>query len=120
MSHYIAQLKAETEARHAEERARYTRQAEAAQAAEATAARDRLVPLDVRLTRLLATIPVEVQRDGLSLPMLQAMLKGRRRGSCHQGELGTALRRLGYTRLRRWRGDQDGGFAARWHPPGPA
>ncbi len=119
MSYYIKQLKAETAARQAEERARYTRQAEAAQAAEVAAARDRLVPLDVRLTRLLATIPVEVQREGMSLPTLQTMLKGRRRGGCHQGELGTALRRQGWTRKRCWRGGQDGGFAARWHPPGP-
>ncbi len=74
---------------------RYTRQTEARQAVEATAARDRLVPLDVRVARLLATIPAEVQREGLSLPTLQAMLKGRRRGTCHQGELGSVLRRLG-------------------------
>ncbi len=118
MSHYIKMLKAETEARQAEERARYTRQTEARQAAEVTAARDRLVPLDVRLSRLLATIPREVQVEGLSLPTLQAMLKGRRRGSCHQGELGSALRRLGFERRRHWRGDAAGGFAARWYPSG--
>ncbi len=117
MSHYIKMLKAETEARQAEDQARAIRQAEAIRAVEATAARDRLVPLDVRLTRLLTTIPAEIQREGLSLPTLRTMLKGRRRGGCHPGELGTALRRLGWTRKRCWRGDGDGGFAARWHPP---
>ena len=111
--HYIRQLNAEMEV----DRKFRARQTEAAQAAEAIAARGRLVPLDVRLTRLLTTIPAEVQREGLSLPTLQAMLKGRRRGSCHPGELGTALRRLGWARKRCWRGGQENGFASRWHPP---
>jgi hypothetical protein len=39
-----------------------------------------------RLTRLLATIPIEVQRKGLSLAALQASLRGRRRGRCHPGD----------------------------------
>ena len=117
MSHYIAQLKAETKARQEEDQARAIRQAEAGQASEATAARDRLVPLDVRLTRLLTTIPLAVQREGLSLPSLRTMLKGRRRGGCHPGELGTALRKLGWVRKRCWRGNDGEGFAARWHPP---
>jgi hypothetical protein len=56
--------------------------------AEAEAARVRLTPLDARLTRLLATIPVEVQREGLSLSSLQASLRGRSRGNCHPGDLG--------------------------------
>ena len=45
-----------------------------------------------RLARLLASIPVEVQREGLSLSSLQTSLRGRRRGNCHPGELGAALR----------------------------
>ncbi len=35
--------------------------------ADAQAARERLTPLETRLARLLATIPVEMQREGLSL-----------------------------------------------------
>ena len=35
--------------------------------------------LEDRLTRLLATIPMEVQREGLSIAALQASLRGRRR-----------------------------------------
>ena len=50
----------------------------------------RLTPLDARLTRLLATIPIDVQRDGFSLSALQAALRGRSRGNCHPGELGAA------------------------------
>jgi hypothetical protein len=41
------------------------------------AARERLTPLQERLSRLLATIPIEVQCEGLSLSSLQASLRGR-------------------------------------------
>jgi hypothetical protein len=74
--------------------------------------RERLTPLDERLTRLLATIPNGVQREGLSLVAFQASLKGRSRGNCHPGELGAALRRLGFVRKRNWRGGA--GFRAVW------
>ncbi len=82
--------------------------------AEAKAARERLTPQDERLTPLLATIPIEVQREGLSLAALQASLRGRRRGHCHPGELGAALRRLGFVRQRDWSGAD--GFSAVWYP----
>jgi hypothetical protein len=52
------------------------------------AARERLTPLEERLSRLLATIPVELQKEGMSLPSLQVSLRGRWRGNCHPGELG--------------------------------
>jgi len=76
-----------------------------------------LVYADVSVTRLeklLATIPVEIQAEGLSLNSLQASLKGRWRGSCHPGELGKALRKLGFKRVRRWSGGD--GFKALWFP----
>lgn len=85
---------------------------EGKRAAEARASRERLTPLEDRLSRLLATIPSDVQREGLSLPALQAALRGRWRGVCHPGELGAALRKLGFTRVRRWSGD--GAFSAVW------
>ncbi len=78
------------------------------------AARDRLTPLEEWLARLLATIPIEIQCEGLSLASLQASLRGRWRGNCHPGELGSALRKLGFTRERRWH--DDGGFCALWYP----
>src|SRR5436305_13492684 len=65
-------------------------------------ARERLTPLEDRVARLLDTIPVELQSEGLSLCALQASLRGRWRGACHPGELGTALRKLGFTRRRGW------------------
>jgi hypothetical protein len=42
-------------------------------------------------------------------------LRGRRRGNCHPGELGTALRKLGFKRERRWHDST--GFCALWYPP---
>jgi hypothetical protein len=106
MSAYIAQLNA------AVERDRAQRQEK--QLAATQAARERLTPLETRLARVLATIPVELQREGLSLSLLQASLRGRWRGNCHPGELGTALRKLGFTRQRQWH--NDGGFQALWYP----
>src|SRR5665213_2751845 len=82
--------------------------------AEVQATRERLTPLEDRLKRLLVTIPIEVQREGLSLSALQASLRGRWRGNCHPGELGLALRKLGFTRERRWHGGA--GFRALWYP----
>jgi len=75
-------------------------------------ARERLTPLESRLARLLESIPIELQREGLSLSSLQASLRGRWRGNCHPGELGIALRRLGFTRQRRWA--DEAGFRAVW------
>ena len=106
--HYIAQLNAAAEANRAQAQARREEPARA----EAEAVRVRLTPLEDRLTRLLTTIPIDVQREGLSLASLQASLRGRSRGNCHPGELGQALRRLGFQRQRDW-SDADG-FRAIW------
>ena len=110
MRAYIRQLRSEV---HAEEA---TRAEKSAASIEET--RERLSPLDNRLWWILASIPTEVQREGLSLLELQRSLLGRRRGSCHPGELGSALRRLGFVRHRRWT-DTDG-FKAVWLPRLPA
>jgi hypothetical protein len=104
--YYIQQLNAAVEknrAKRAEEKLAATQ-----------AACERLTPLESRLGRLLRTIPLDVQRQGLSLATLQASLRGRSRGNCHPGELGEALRKMGFTRERRWR-DGDG-FRALWYP----
>jgi hypothetical protein len=106
VSYYIQQLNAAVERNRAQ-------RAEAEHAAK-RAARERLTPLEERVSRLLATIPIEVQREGLSLSTLQTSLRGRWRGNCHPGELGTALRKLGFKRERRWH-DKDG-FCALWYP----
>jgi hypothetical protein len=105
MSAYIKQLNAAVAAKQAQ-------RAEEQEHAAAQAARERLTPLQDRLARLLATIPLDVQREGLSLASLQASLRGRWWENVHPGELGTALRKLGFRRERRW--TDDAGFRALW------
>jgi hypothetical protein len=75
--------------------------------------RERLTPLEDRLAKLLATIPAEIKSEGLSLPAIQTMLAGKWRGKCHPGELGVALRRLGYERRRNWAIGSES-FSALW------
>ncbi|PUE45341.1 hypothetical protein B9Z49_16225 [Limnohabitans sp. 2KL-51] len=75
---------------------------------------ERLTPLEDRLAKLLATIPAEIKSQGLSLPALRTMLAGKWRGKCHPGELGIALRRLGYERRRNWN-DGSQSFCALWY-----
>jgi hypothetical protein len=74
---------------------------------------ERLTPLEDRLAKLLATIPLEIKSQGLSLPAIRNMLAGKWRGKCHLGELGIALRRLGYERRRNW-SDRTKSFSALW------
>lgn len=107
MSAYVKQLQ--------EAAAREQAMRDSEKKVEMHAARDRLTPLEDRLKKVLSTIPPEMQRDGLSLRALQAQLKGRWRGSAHPGEVGTALRKLGYQRRRQWSGGE--GFKALWYPP---
>lgn len=112
MSAYIKELQAGVERANAERQRIRDDEARA----EAQAAREKFVSLDVRLSRLLATVPDEVQEEGLSLMALQAQLRPRGRGHsrCHVGELGAALRKLGFERRRQWRGAN--GFQALWFP----
>jgi hypothetical protein len=111
MSAYIKQLEAYCAQRKAEEE----RAREQKARTELEAARHRLTPIEDRLARVLATIPERVQRQGLSLRSLQKTLRGRHRGHGHPGEIGAALRKLGFKRDRRWRRDEDG-FRALWYP----
>jgi hypothetical protein len=101
MTAYVSRINSELE-----------REAAAREEAVRSTARGRLTPLEDRLSRLLATIPVELHREGLSLSTLQASLRGRWRGNCHPGELGQALRRLGFKRRRSWK--NGAGFSALW------
>ena len=60
------------------------------------AARERLTPLKMRVVRLLEDLPEELLREGLSLPALQAELRGRQGGKARAGEVAAELRRLGF------------------------
>ena len=103
---YIAALNAHVAAQRAQDDA----------AERAAAERDRLNSLDGKLERLLGTIPPEVQDEGLSIVEVQRLLRppGSTRSICNAGQLGDALRRQGFTRVRHW---HDGGtsFRALWH-----
>jgi hypothetical protein len=75
--------------------------------------RAKITPLEDRLARHLANIPIELQREeGLSLASVQVALRGRRGTHAHAGEIGAALRKLGFERKRNWRGGE--GFKAVW------
>lgn len=76
---------------------------------------ERLSPLEDRLAKLLKTIPPEIKNQGLSLTTLRCMLSGKWRGKCHPGELGLALRKLGYQRNRNW-SKATSSFSALWYP----
>ena len=107
MSAYVSGLRACVEAQVTEHTAKKK------EAAELTA-RERLIPLEGRLRKVLCAIPPEVQSEGFSLRALQVQLKGRWRGNVHPGELGSALRKLGYQRRRQWSGSDE--FRALWFP----
>jgi hypothetical protein len=86
-----------------------------AQQAKEAAERDRRTSLDDRLKHLLGTIPPEIQDEGLSIVAVQVMLRprGSEHSCCTAGQLGDALRRLGFVRERRWR-DGRSSFRALW------
>ena len=105
---YIKKLEVETAAHWAKDELARAEQSRAV----TKAARERLTPLESRVARLLQDIPAELQRDGLSLPALQAALRGRQGGKAHAGEVAAELRRLGFRRERRWHGND--GFRAVW------
>jgi hypothetical protein len=104
---YLNELNRQAAEQHVAEQAR--------SAAEAAAARDRRTSLDDRLKHLLSTIPPEVLDEGLSIVEVQVMLRppGSERSCCTAGQLGDALRRLGFVRERRWH-DGRSSFRALW------
>ena len=109
MSAYLAQLRASALRNQArlDEEARLAREA----------AHERvLTPLGDRLKKVLSTIPIETQREGLSLSSLRILLRGRQGGNCHCGDLGDALRALKFERHRSYAEGQSRGYAARWYP----
>ena len=75
-----------------------------------------LAPLPTRLQRLLETMPNCAKRQGMSLLEIQAQLRGRKGGLPHIGEMGAAMRKLGWRRHRKW-SDESAAFSSRWYPP---
>jgi hypothetical protein len=71
-------------------------------------------PLHERLADLLSTIPEDVKSNGLSLSQIQVQLRGRKASKAHCGEVASALRQLGYRRVRVWKQTDSEGFNAVW------
>lgn len=107
---YLERLKAEHEQRMAERKAKIQESNRQSNAQWA----ERLTPLEQRVKKLLAEMPEETLAQGLSLDSLRRLLAGKWRGNCHPGELGEALRKLGFDRRRNW-SDVEGGFRAKWY-----
>ena len=114
MRSYLAELNAHAATLRTQDAVKQARQAKEA------AERDRRTSLDDRLKHLLGTIPPEVQDEGLSIVAVQVMLRprGSEHSCCTAGQLGDALRRLGFVRERRWR-DGRSSFRALWRKRQP-
>lgn len=107
MSTYLEHVQSVVAAREAS--------ASEAKQAELQSWRERMTPLEARVSKLLSAIPIEIQHQGISLSTLRGMLAGKWRGKCHPGELGQALRKLGFQRRRNW-SKATSSFSALWYP----
>lgn len=76
-----------------------------------------LTPLVQRLKKFIENLPADLRIQPQPLEFFRQGLRGRQLGnSAHAGELGAALRKLGYIRRRGWC-ESEGGFRALWWPP---
>ncbi len=110
MPTYLQELQSEAEADKAER----IRKKQAVDSVRAASWRDTMRPLKDRLADVLSTIPDEVKTTGLSLSALQVQLRGRTASKAHCGEVATALRQLGYRRVRVWKQTDTEGFPSVW------
>jgi hypothetical protein len=110
MPTYMQELEAECQAQQAASQ----RRKETVDEARAASWRDTMRPLKDRLADLLSSIPADVKAHGVSLSTLQVQLKGRKASKAHCGEVATALRQLGYRRIRLWKQSDTDGFNAVW------
>lgn len=69
-----------------------------------------------RLKRLIESIPSSERDVPRSLEWYRTRLRGIQGRGAHAGEVGNALRALGYQRKRAWSYSEDG-FRALWYPP---
>lgn len=70
-----------------------------------------MIPLDFPT---IDNFPYRAGTTGLSLSDLQVQLRGRKASKAHCGEVATALRQLGYRRVRVWKQTDTDGFNAVW------
>jgi len=104
---YLDQLR-----EHAEEQRRIhdlEREAEAqANLVASIQAIKRTKPLEQQITELMATLPPQVRNRPWSMAELVKQLSGKYRDRPHAQNVGEALRRLGWRRVRLWRDGADG------------
>lgn len=72
-------------------------------------------PMHERVAAVLKRLTPEELTAGIRLEWLCEQLAGKYRGNAQPKAVGAALRRLGFHRVRSWRGG-DTGFRATWHP----
>ncbi len=70
-----------------------------------------------RLERLLNSLPDNEISIPRPLEWFRIRLRGRGGKGAHPGELGAAMRKLGWTRKRSWY-NNNAGFRSLWFPPG--
>lgn len=76
-----------------------------------------LTPLGQRLKKFIDNLPADLRNQPQPLEFFRQGLRGRQPGNnAHAGELGAALRKLGYVRRRGW-SELESGFRALWFPP---
>lgn len=80
----------------------------------------RFVPMEERLTKLLAELPADERNAPRPISFFRQGLKSkypsRGEGRASVAEIGPALRRLGWRRERQWR-NPESGFNTVWVPP---
>jgi hypothetical protein len=78
----------------------------------------RTTPLIERVKPIVDAMTPEQLAAGIELQELRMQLQGRCHGNAHPGELGQALRELGFNRRRAWN-KSDQGFRSRWYRNDP-
>jgi hypothetical protein len=85
------------------------REAEAkAKCAVSTPTVKRVKPLDQQITELMVTLPTQLRDRPWSMAELVQRLSGKYRDRPHAQQVGEALRRLGWKRIRLWSNGADG------------
>jgi hypothetical protein len=76
-----------------------------------------LTPLTERIQKLIASLPECERNTPKTMEFFQTRLRGRKGKTAHVGEIGEALRKLGWIRKRAW-SDHEMGFRGYWYPNG--
>jgi hypothetical protein len=101
----MAQLRAKVEDQN---RLHERRQQADARAVRPTQGHRHPLPLDAQILDLMRALPPQVRQRPWSMAELVQRLAGKYRERPHAQQVGDALRRLGWRRVRLWKGGADG------------